>query len=241
MQLQNNTILITGGASGIGKAMAARFRALNNTVIVCGRRTDLLEKLQNEIPGVIAFHCDLEQADQRAALFEFIKSNHPQTNVLVNNAGIQNWMKLDDEDFIKRAEQEIAINIQAPIHLTTLFSSLTSLNTILNVSSGLAFCPLTKTPVYSATKAFLRSFTLSSRALLAPRGIEVIEIIPPALNTDLGGVGLHDHAPPVADFIEAMFKQLEEGASEVTFGFSAAMLAATPDQIRANFQRMNGQ
>jgi uncharacterized oxidoreductase len=114
-----------------------------------------------------------------------------------------------------------------------------SLHTIMNVSSGLAFVPLTKTPVYSATKAFVHSLTLSTRALLKTRNVEVIEIIPPALNTDLGGKGVHDSAPPVSLFIEAVFDQLKDGKTELTFGFSAGVSQAGSDVLQAVFARMN--
>ena len=109
----------------------------------------------------------------------------------------------------------------------------------MNVSSGLAFSPLTKTPVYSATKAFLHSYTLSLRHLLKSRNINVIEIIPPALNTDLGGKGIHDFAPPVSGFIEAVFQQLEEGRQEITYSFSEQMLKAGPEELKMAFDRMN--
>jgi uncharacterized oxidoreductase len=94
-------------------------------------------------------------------------------------------------------------------------------------------------PVYSATKAFFHSYTLSLRHLLQARGIEVIEVIPPALNTDLGGKGLHDHAPPVGEFIDAIFAQLREGKSELTFGFSEAVSRAGQDVLQPVFARMN--
>jgi uncharacterized oxidoreductase len=109
----------------------------------------------------------------------------------------------------------------------------------MNVTSGLSFVPLTKAPVYSATKAFFHSFTLSLRHLLKSKNIEVIEVIPPALNTDLGGKGLHDFAPAVSDFIEAIFQQLKEGKTELTFGFSDAMVKANPDDLKNTFNRMN--
>jgi len=160
-------------------------------------------------------------------------------NVLVNNAGIQNWMRIDEADFYARAKEEIEINVQAPLHLTSLFLRLNSLRTVMNVSSGLAFVPLTKTPVYSATKAFVHSYTVSLRALLKERNIEVIEIIPPALNTDLGGKGIHDQAPPVHDFIEAIFGQLREGKNELTFGFTTALSQAGADVLQPVFSRMN--
>jgi uncharacterized oxidoreductase len=107
------------------------------------------------------------------------------------------------------------------------------------VSSGLAFTPLAKVPVYSATKAFFHSFTLSLRYLLAARNIGVIEIIPPALNTDLGGKGIHDEFPPVSAFVDAIFTQLAEGKQELTFGFSEAMTKAGPAELKQTFTRMN--
>lgn len=125
--------------------------------------------------------------------------------MLVNNAGIQQWITVTDDNFFQRAKEEIAINIEAPLHLTSLFIKLKSLDTVVNITSGLSFVTLTKVPVFSASKAFLHSFTLSLRHLLKSKNIEVIEMIPPALNTDLGGKGLHDSAPPVSDFIEAAF------------------------------------
>ncbi len=104
---------------------------------------------------------------------------------------------MTDDRFYDRARTEIAINLLAPVHLTHLFTALSGLETIINVTSGLAFVPLTRVPVYSATKAFMRSFTLSLRQQLSPRAIEVIEVIPPALHTDLGGAGKHDGQPEV--------------------------------------------
>ena len=184
--------------------------------------------------------CDLSEATEREALFNWIAAEHPDLNVLVNNAGIQQWMTVTDADFFDRAQTELTINVQAPLHLTSLFVQLPSLTTILNVTSGLSFVPLTKVPVYSATKAFFHSFTLSLRELLKPKNIEVIELIPPALNTDLGGKGLHDAAPPVADFIEAVFEQLKAGKTEITFGFSEAMAKAGAEEVKIAFARMNG-
>jgi uncharacterized oxidoreductase len=175
----------------------------------------------------------------RYDLFNWISKHHSDLNVLVNNAGIQQWMSMDDPDFYQRAKQELVINIEAPLHLTSLFIQLKSLHTIMNVSSGLAFTPLTKTPVYGATKAFIRSFTIALRHLIKSKNIEVIEIIPPALNTDLGGKGIHDSFPPVADFIEAAFRQLKEGKNELVFGFSEAMAKAGPEELRNTFSCMN--
>jgi len=239
MKLSQNKILITGGASGIGLGLTERFLTEGNTVIICGRRTALLEKIALKHPTLITRPCDVSRPEERIELFQWVMLNHPDLNVLVNNAGIQNWMQISDEDFFERAQEEIAINILAPLHLTNLFLNLTALSTIINVSSGLSFTPLTKTPVYSATKAFIHSFTLSLQHLLKANSVEVIEVIPPALNTDLGGKGLHDTAPPVSDFITSIFKQIQEGKTTLTFGFSEMMLKAGPEELTQAFNRMN--
>ena len=239
MQLSNNKILITGGATGIGFGLARQFVHDGNTVIVCGRRKDVLAEAAVALPGLVTRTCDLAVAEEREDLYAWIAAEHCDLNVLVNNAGIQNWMNPADENFYTRAESEIAVNLEAPIHLASLFLGLPSLDTIINVTSGLSFVPLTKVPVYCATKAFLHSFTLSLRHLLHARGIDVIEIIPPALNTDLGGKGLHDHAPSVDDFIEAIFAQLREGKTELTFGFSETVSRAGQDVLQPIFARMN--
>jgi uncharacterized oxidoreductase len=120
-----------------------------------------------------------------------------------------------------------------------MFKNLKSLNTVINVSSALAFVPRIKAATYSATKSYLHSFTLSLREILKPNNIEVIEILPPAINTDLGGKGLHDYAPPVSEFIEAIFQQLKEKKNEITFGYSESMLKSGPEELKTIFKRMN--
>ncbi len=240
MELSGQKILITGGASGIGFGLAEQFIKENNTVIICGRRLDALQEAQDKLPGLIIKQNDLAVKEERESLFTWIQQHHPDLNVLINNAGIQQWMQVTDENFLERGEAEIEINIKAPLHLSKMFLALPSLKTIVNVSSGLSFVPLTKTPVYSATKAFVHSFTLSLRHLLKAQNIEVIELNPPALNTDLGGKGLHDTAPPVSAFIDSVFAQLREGKEEITFGFSDMMTKAGPEELKSAFARLNG-
>jgi uncharacterized oxidoreductase len=241
MKLSSNKILITGGASGIGLGLTERFIKENNTVIICGRRAEALKEVSDKFPSVITKVCDLSNETERVELYNWIAEEHSDLNVLVNNAGIQNWMNVSDKDFYEKANTEISTNILAPVHLTNLFLNLKSLQTIINVTSGLAFVQIAKVPVYCATKAFFHSFTLSLRHLLKSKNIEVIEIIPPALNTDLGGKGLHDEHPPVSEFIESIFNQLKEGKTELTFGFSAMLSKASPETINGMFNKMNSQ
>jgi len=239
MQLANNKILITGGASGIGLGLTERFIQEGNTVIICGRRESVLQEVAEKLPSVITKVCDLSSEAERVALYEWVAAEHGDLNVLVNNAGIQQWMGITEDDFFAHAKNEIVTNIEAPLHLMSLFLKLPLLNTIINVTSGLSFVPFAKVPVYSATKAFFHSYTQSARYLLKPKGIEVIELIPPALNTDLGGQGLHDHAPPVSDFIASIFEQLKEGKTEAAFGFAEERAKVGAAELKVVFDRLN--
>lgn len=239
MKLTNNKILITGGASGIGLGLTEKFTQLGNTVIICGRREETLKEIKNKLPSVIPKVCDLSSETERIALFNWIAENHSDLNVLVNNAGIQNWMHISDSDFYERANNEITTNVVAPIHLTAMFIKLPSLHTIMNVTSGLAFVQFAKVPVYCATKAFFHSYTMSLRYQLKDKNIEVIEIIPPALNTDLGGKGLHDGQPTVGDFVESIFQQLQENKTELTFGHSEKMANGNPSETKERFKLLN--
>ncbi|RZJ55863.1 MAG: SDR family NAD(P)-dependent oxidoreductase [Flavobacterium sp.] len=239
MNLSKNKILITGGASGIGLGLTQRFIEEGNTVIICGRRESVLNEVKAQFPSVITKVSDLSNETDRIALYEWIKENHSDLNVLVNNAGIQNWISVTDANFYESMKSELATNIEAPLHLTSLFINLQSLTTVMNVTSGLAFSPFAKVPVYSATKAFFRSFTISLRHLLKAKNIEVVEIIPPALNTDLGGVGLHDAHPSVSSFIVSIFEQLKEGRTELTFGTSETRLNASVPELKASFEALH--
>jgi uncharacterized oxidoreductase len=124
MKLINNKILITGGASGIGLGLTERFIQENNTVIICGRRESVLKEVANKFPAVITKVCDLSEEADRIELYSWIAENHSDLNVLVNNAGIQNWMSLPDSNFYQKSSEEITTNVLAPIHLTTLFTNL---------------------------------------------------------------------------------------------------------------------
>jgi uncharacterized oxidoreductase len=242
MNLSNNEVLITGGGSGIGLGLAETFLSAGSRVIICGRRKDALDGARKKNPGLITRACDLSREEERITLAEWIAREHPGVNVLVNNAGIQQRMNLSQKDFWQRARQEVAINWEAPLHLTLLLLEMlrkAASAFILNVTSGLAFVPMAGAPIYCATKAAMHSFTRSLRPLLAGTNIQVIEIIPPAVNTDLGGPGLHTTGTPLSEFIDAVTRQLAEGRTEITYGFSQKMSTASREELEQTFQRMN--
>ncbi|GLX69388.1 SDR family oxidoreductase [Paenibacillus glycanilyticus] len=237
MKMTGNTILITGGGSGIGLAFAERFVREGNTVIVTGRREKVLQEAQDKLPGLITRVSDLGIESERIALFEWVTANYPDTNVLVNNAGIQqrfNVLKADVKTDWPSFNKEITTNIEAPFHLSMLFAPVFAEKeyaAIINVTSGLAFTPFAIAPIYSATKAALHSFTMSLRLQLSATSVEVIEVAPPAVNTDLGGTGLHVHGEPLDAFADGIFEGLREDKPEVGYGTSVDRLRMSRDDI----------
>ena len=242
MELSGNTVLITGGASGIGFGLAEQFVQAGSTVIICGRREDKLKEAQAKYPQLQIYTCDVADPNERFSLFEWATTAFPTLNILINNAGIQQRFQLQQAPEWDTIHNEIAINLDAPIHLSTLFIP-HLLNqpqaAILNVTSGLAFSPMAMVPVYCATKAAAHSFTMSLRHQLSGTSISVIEIIPPAVDTDLGGVGLHTHGTPLPEYINSVIEQLKAGSLETTYGFSAQTSRASREQLDELFKRMN--
>jgi uncharacterized oxidoreductase len=244
VQLDANTILITGGASGIGLAMAKRFRRAGSEVIVCGRDENKLRRAREENPGLLTYACDVGKQADREELVRWATREHPKLNVVINNAGIQRRIQLAQPEAWADTEAEIAINFHAPVQLCRLFIShlLTRERPVLvNVSSGLAFVPATIAPIYAATKAALHSFTVSLRHHLAATPIQVIEIVPPAVNTDLGGVGVHAMGVPLDEYADAVFKALDGDALEIGYGFSEKVRRASRAEIDDIVKRMNEQ
>ena len=187
MNQTGNTILITGGGSGIGEALAHRFHDLGNTVIVSGRRRQALEAAIAGRPNMHAIELDVESAQDVASFARRLLAEHPALNVLVNNAGIMRLEAVDRSRDLHDAERTIDTNLLGPIRLTdALIDHLASQPgaAIVNVTSGLAFVPLLATPTYNATKAAIHSYTVSLREVLKDR-VEVIELVPPGVQTDL--------------------------------------------------------
>lgn len=187
MKNSGNTILITGGGSGIGEALAHRFNDAGNTVIVAGRRRAALEASIAGRANMYAIELDVTSPPAIADFARRLLAEHPDVNVLVNNAGIMRMEPLDRARDLRDAEATITTNLLGPIRLIdALIDHLVGQPdaTIVNVSSGLAFVPLVATPTYDATKAAIHSYTVALRHALAGR-VEVIELVPPAVQTGL--------------------------------------------------------
>jgi len=240
MKIFHKKILITGGATGIGLGLTEKLVEQNNIIIICGRRKEKLDAVAARFPSkVIPVVCDVAQEEEVRKLYQWVLTNHSDVDILINNAGIQNRINVADEDFYPKAITEIGVNVLAPILLINLFSILPKIRTIMNVTSGLAFIPSAQMPVYCATKAFMRSFTLSLRKQFESKGIAIIEINPPALQTDLGGASIHDGYPEVSVFITSIFSQLELGSNELTFGYSKERADENNRTITEIFDKMN--
>jgi uncharacterized oxidoreductase len=242
MQLASHTVLITGGASGIGLALAERFLRAGSQVAVCGRRSEKLAEAKAIHPEIKTFVCDVGQAADRIALLDQATRELPGLDVLVNNAGIQRRVRLAEAGDWEKVREEIAINLEAPVHLSTLFIPhllKQERPAIVNVTSGLSFAPLAGVPVYCATKAALHSFTLSLRHQLAGTPIEVVEIIPPAVDTDLGGPGLHTFGVPLDEFADGVAARLDRGDTEVPYGTAEYVSRASRSELDGVFKRMN--
>jgi uncharacterized oxidoreductase len=189
MKTSGNTILITGGATGIGLALAENFLKNDNKVLICGRRENKLKEAKEKYPELDYKVCDAVNIKQREELFGWAVSNHPELNMIINNAGIQHpaLIKKGTEDF-EKIRDEIAINFEALIHLCMLFTPHLMKqkdSAIMNVTSGLAFSPISFMPVYCATKAAVHSFTMSLRHQLKDTSVKVFELIPPIVDTEL--------------------------------------------------------
>ena len=207
MNLTGNTILITGGGTGIGRSLAEAFHARGNQVIIAGRRQSVLDETTKANPGMRSLPLDIEDPDDIQRLAAQIQAEIPNLNVLINNAGIMKFEKLTEGlTNLPTAEQVIAINLLGPLRLTAaLLPTLTAQPkaTIMTVSSGLAFLPMTATPTYCATKAAIHSWSQSLRYQLKDTKIEVLELAPPYVQTELltPGGATDPNAMPLADFI----------------------------------------
>ena len=248
MEMRSNTILITGGTSGIGKGLAEAFHKLGNQVIIGGRRVDRLRAICAANPGMRHFFMDVTNARTIRETARKIIAEFPALNCVFNNAGIQrrhNFAEgaVDDAGMLAEIRTNLLglLRVSAELlpHLKTQPRA-----TLVNVSSGLAFVPLSAFPVYCATKAAVHSFSLTLRQQLKGSNVKVIELIPPYVATELGGAS---KAPPGAlrqmpleTFISETMNELAGEADEIAIGGAKNLFGASnPENVKAMFAGMN--
>jgi uncharacterized oxidoreductase len=239
MKVTGRTILITGGSAGIGLAFARKFLELGNQVIVTGRRPSVLEQLRAQYPKLHTIQSDVADPRQIALLAKRVKAGYPKLDVLMNNAGIMlhKNLKVPATD-LDGLMAEVNINLGGVIRMTSAIIDALTINrgTIINVSSALAFVPLPSAPVYCATKSAVHAYTQSLRFQLEEAGVEVVELMPPAVRTELsaeiqegGGIALIS----TDELIRQSFAGFEAGKLEIRPGQSN--LLALMRRLAPNF------
>jgi uncharacterized oxidoreductase len=246
MNVKGNTILITGGGSGIGRGLAENFHKLGNKVIIAGRRASALDEVTRANAGIASAVLDIEQPESIRQFASKITADFPTLNVLINNAGIMRAENLTaGQPSVADAEATITTNLLGPIRLTAaLLPHLRKQprSTIVNVSSGLAFVPLSPTPTYCATKAAIHSYTQSLRYQLKDTTTDVIELVPPYVQTDLMNGASDPRAMPLADFIAEvmqLFQSQPEAKEILVERVKPLRFAAENGTYDATFEGMN--
>ncbi|HET9018325.1 MAG TPA: SDR family NAD(P)-dependent oxidoreductase [Acetobacteraceae bacterium] len=222
MRANGNTVLITGGASGIGLALAELFLAAGNSVVVCGRDPAKLDRACARLPGLAAIRAYLTDPAARAALAHDIRQRFPALNVLVNNAGSVQVCDLTDPSHVEVLEREVAVNLLAPVALTSLLLPMLRQRpgaAIVNITSGYVFLPSARTAPYSAAKAGVHVMTRGLRFQLRGSGIRVVEVMPPAVDT---AMATHYSGPKLTtpDAARQIFRGLLRGEEEIVIGLS---------------------
>jgi uncharacterized oxidoreductase len=220
MNISGNTILVTGGTSGIGRALAEALHGKGNRVIIAGRRQALLDEITGRNPGMVGIAVDLSDSAAIAKFAESVKSQFPALNVLVNNAGIAGMENYTADSIdMTRAYSTIQTNITGVVQLSAaLLPTLRAQPhaTLMVTTSGLAFVPYPPGPVYSATKAFMHNWLDALRVQLRKTSVEVLELAPPYVQTELGGPqqASDPRAMPLEDFTSEVMQILESNAVE---------------------------
>jgi uncharacterized oxidoreductase len=248
MNITGNTILITGGGSGIGRALAEALHARGNQIIIAGRRESVLRETAAANPGMAWSTLDVEDAAAVAAFGARIVERHPELNAVILNAGIMKAEHLTVAPFdLSTVDATITTNLLGPIRLTSaLLPHLLAQPqaTLITVTSGLAFIPLAATPTYNATKAAMHSWTQSLRHQLRDTAVEVLELAPPAVATDLmPGHAENPNSMPLADYTTEVLSLIEKGDTprgEILVERVKPLRFAEMGDYEATFQRLNG-
>jgi uncharacterized oxidoreductase len=219
MKLSNNTVLITGGSSGIGLELARLLSTKNNKVIICGRSEKKLEQAQREVPGLVTYSCDLSDKAQCEQMANWIRNNHSGLNVLINNAAIVHKTDfLQDPESLEKLELETRTNLLAPIRLCRWLYPVLQTNAeaaIINITTGLVYTPRAVYPFYNSTKAALHSFTQVLRQQMNGSACKVIEVMFPAVDTPWHEGKPPKIAIPVEKAVQEMMQGLEKGKTEI--------------------------
>jgi uncharacterized oxidoreductase len=222
MELKGNTVLVTGGSSGIGFEISRYLAERGNRVIICGRSLEKLQAAKKAIPSLEIFKCDVSIEDDCKALFAFMSNSFQDCNMLINNAAIvHRSLFASDEDILRKAESEIKTNYVGPIVLTKLFLPLLEKNPnpgIIFITTGLVYSPKAAYPIYSSTKAGLHSFVQTLRIQLRTANIKIVEVLMSAVDTPF-----HKGNPPKISItsekaVGEMMKGLENGKQEIRIG-----------------------
>ena len=228
MKLSDNTILVTGGGSGIGLALAKAFALRSSTVVVCGRNAEKLEAMHKENPAIVTFPCDIASDQDQQRLVEHTTQKYPNLNILINNAGIQrNYDFSDTKNHTDIIEEEVNINLLAHLKLTDRFLPILMASpsaAIVNVTSALALVPKQSAPIYCATKAAMHSFTKVLRYQLENTPVKVFEIIPALVDTEMTKGRGNGKITPEALAAEAL-RGIEADKYEIRIGKTRILFA----------------
>ena len=247
IDFKNSKVLITGGGTGIGRGLAARFLKEGSEVLVTGRDSQKLELAARELPGLQVLVNDIGKAADRATLAARLLEKMPGLNIVINNAGIQRRVSLAaDTAAWPERQAEIDILLAGPVHLNHLLVPALLAQgcpaMIANVTSGGAYVPQPFAPIYSACKAALHSYTVNLRHALAGTNCRVVEIIPPAIRTALAGPGA-THGVPLEEFCDVIFARLAAGvADEIGYGITESEAFKVPMRLhKAMFEQFAGR
>jgi len=256
MELKNvnvdgNTVLITGGATGIGFALAERFAEAGSEVVVCGRRESKLQNAKRKLPAIHVRQCDVSVESERRRLLRWAAEHFPNLNMLVNNAGIQRQVDFASPAVAKTTrarDDEVAIDLAAPIRLCALFTPKLLKRkkaAIVNISSGLAFVPIAMMPIYCATKAAIHSFTISLRHQLRDTSIRVFEAAPPTTDTELDRTFAGEQEETYRgispqEVAAAIMEGIKADKEEIIIGEAQGLYKAARRKPEAIFKQLNG-
>jgi len=249
LNIDGNTVLITGGATGIGLALAEKFVGAGSEVIVCGRRKSRLQDAKRKLPAIHIRQCDVSVESERQDLLHWVITHFPHLNMLVNNAGIQRQINFTSPTArpTPAKDDEVNINLSAPIRLCALFTPKLMKRqkaAIINISSGLAFVPIATMPIYCATKAAIHSFTISLRHQLKDTPIRVFEAAPPSTDTELDrGFASEQEAYrgiSPTEVAAAIIEGIKADKEEIIIGEAQGLYTSAQRNPEAIFNQLNG-